>query len=101
MDSDLRPFVDRCRAAASWRESIGSRHDDLRSIRSARALRELASGVGENSATAAEVSKRLAELNLDPSGAWPDAKEYAFTTYCLDDPESWQAWLERVSQSEH
>jgi len=98
LSEPLARFVDRCRSAARWRESLATRHQDAGSSRAAHALREVALWA----ATDAQAEKYL-ELDLRDLylvSDWTESQEYQFTTFCLEEVETRAHWLARVVEGD-
>lgn len=98
--SQVRGYVARCEAAATWRASLAGRLDDLASLRTAQLLRDEATWATAQPQDAAALLAELGARGLDFSEAWSDARDYTFTTYCLEADETRAAWLERVLDTE-
>ncbi len=96
----LRGFIARCESAATWRASLADRYGDEASLRAEQRLSGEATWAQSNPSDAATLLTRFRSLGLDFTQAWADAREYAFTTFCLEGDETREDWLTRVLHTE-
>jgi hypothetical protein len=96
----MQRFIERCEAAARWRESIAARQNDEQSAHCAEALRGAAEWARTDKNASWELEVTLGAL-FTGTQKWGEEREYRFSTYGLNGPESREHWLAGVRDADY